>query len=159
MGSIFPCSVYASVIETASALKRYTKNGRSSSSHADPKRMPSGGLFLPIVSFAQSEGRGAQRSEHCDLRAATNSARAWALSVCRTQEVRISASPQQHTHRHVFQGFLVRFCLTLKMSEPAGWRASCVSTRRDRQSGSLHRFVRLIFSFHFCSIRANSCIA
>jgi hypothetical protein len=109
--------------------------------------MPSGGLFLPNASFAQSEGRGAQRSEHCDLRVASTAAKAWALSVCRTQEVRISASPQQRSHRHVFQGFLVCFCLTSKMSEPAGWRDSCASTRRDRQSGSLHRFVRHLFCF------------
>jgi len=37
--------------------------------------------------------------------------------------------------------------LTSKVSETVAWRGACVSTIRDKQSASLHCFVRLCFSF------------
>ena len=40
-------------------------------------------------------------------------------------------------------------CLTLKISETVAWRRACVSTICDKQSASLHRLVRLSFSFRY----------
>jgi hypothetical protein len=38
-------------------------------------------------------------------------------------------------------------CLTSKMSHAGSWRASCVSTRRDRSRRWLWRLVRLLVFF------------
>jgi hypothetical protein len=51
-------------------------------------------------------------------------------------------------HLEAFDGVgLGLFDLTLKVSETVAWRGACESMIRDKQSASLHRFVRLIFHF------------
>ena len=63
----------------------------------------------------------------------------------------------QYSYRCASPIFLFRadgysFCLTSKVSHGGKWRDFLRSRNRDTYRSWLHRFVRLIFLFHFISV-------
>jgi hypothetical protein len=112
------------------------------------------GVRFCNASYARSEDRmrrgepGAKRSarsEHMRSSRGGVVLNASRYIVCRTQEARFCAAPNERTRRQVLHDCSDR--LTSKMRHGGRWRGSGVSQNRDSYRNCLHRLVRLIFHF------------